>query len=220
MLEMCRKINAKERLLGFYSTGPEIRPNDLRIHGTVSKFTSLYAPIFLIIDIRPNRPDLPVRAYQVQEQTFQHVPVAMGALEAEEIGVEHLLRDIHDPTVSTVASRLQAKLAAVATLHEKLLTCRDYLRREDASNWNPEIISNCQSIVALLPNLEPLGTALTVQSNDMHLSMYLGSLIRSVVALHDLISNKIKYGTENDAVMDSVAEDDSEEKKEEPETKK
>ena len=31
----------------------------------------------------------------------------MGAQEAEEVGVEHLLRDINDPTVSTVASLIK-----------------------------------------------------------------------------------------------------------------
>ena len=29
----------------------------------------------------------------------------IGAYEAEEVGVEHLLRDVNDPTVSTLARR-------------------------------------------------------------------------------------------------------------------
>lgn len=35
MLAMFRKLNAKERVVGFYSTGPSIRPNDLRIYDIV-----------------------------------------------------------------------------------------------------------------------------------------------------------------------------------------
>ena len=38
MLGMFRKVNAKERVVGFYSTGPEIRPNDLRIHSLLKRF--------------------------------------------------------------------------------------------------------------------------------------------------------------------------------------
>ena len=131
MLAMFRKINAKERVVGFYSTGPEIRSNDLRIYDIVELFTGNYSPdkeiavggvkypaVFCIIDIRPNRPDWPVRSYKVivkkSERVFEHIGTEMGAMEAEEIGVEHLLRDIHDPTVSTVASLIQAKLSALS----------------------------------------------------------------------------------------------------------
>jgi len=34
-------------------------------------------------------------------RTFDHVPSEIGAEEAEEVGVEHLLRDIKDTTVGT-----------------------------------------------------------------------------------------------------------------------
>lgn len=31
MYAMCKKVSAKERILGFYSTGPRIRPADIHI---------------------------------------------------------------------------------------------------------------------------------------------------------------------------------------------
>lgn len=70
MLIMFRKVNAKERVVGFYSTGPQIRPNDLRIYDLVSRFTvgSPYSPVFCIIDIRPNRQSIPTTAYKVVEE--------------------------------------------------------------------------------------------------------------------------------------------------------
>lgn len=194
MLTMFRKINAKERVVGFYSSGPELSPNDMKIYNIVNAFTKVYPAVYCIIDIRPNRPDLPVRTYKVVDETFQHVPTIMGAMEAEEIGVEHLLRDIHDPTVSTCAAQLQAKLSGLVTLHEKLVDCRDYLR--DTPTPNPEILGNLQRILALLPVTD--SRSLLIQSNDMHLSMYLGSLIRTVIALHDLLNNKIKYGNDEE----------------------
>lgn len=36
------------------------------------------------------------------QKSFIHVPSEIGALEAEEIGVEHLLRDVKDSSVSTL----------------------------------------------------------------------------------------------------------------------
>ncbi|GKY94035.1 proteasome regulatory particle subunit [Mayamaea pseudoterrestris] len=215
MLLMFRKVNAKERVVGFYSSGPQIRPNDLRIHDICQRFGD--PCVFCLIDIRPDRTDLPVTAYKVVEQgfssthiktkssgdkqlqrTFAHVPSAMGAMEAEEVGVEHLLRDINDPTVSTVASLVKGKLSGLATLAEKLEECQNYLESIVANNRakvSPEIVANLQTIVNLLPNLDSdLVRGMIVKTNDMHMNIYIASLIRSVIALHDLVNNKIRYG--------------------------
>ena len=47
---------------------------------------------------------------------FQHIPSEIGALEAEEVGVEHLLRDVKDTTISTLATRIHDKLASLKSL--------------------------------------------------------------------------------------------------------
>ena len=140
---MFRKVNAKERVVGFYSTGPQIRPNDLRIYDIVTRFLpkkTLTPPVFCIIDIRPDRESLPTTAYKVVEEvstkdgqrqvklSFAHVPSQMGALEPEEVGVEHLLRDINDPTVSTLASRVQHKMTGLKALKSLLEEMQTYLQ--------------------------------------------------------------------------------------------
>ena len=231
MLAMFRKVNAKERVVGFYSTGPQIRQNDLRIHDIVKRFLpskTITPPVFCIIDIRPDRQSLPTTAYKVVEEVstrdgqrevklnFAHVPTEMGAMEAEEVGVEHLLRDINDPTVSTVASLIKGKISGLATLAEKLVECKDYLEacvRGDQKT-NPDIVANLQNILNLLPNLntEEMVRSILIKTNDMQLAIYLSALIRSVIALHDLINNRIRYG-ENGT-------DIEEEKKEETEKEK
>jgi 26S proteasome regulatory subunit N8 len=223
MLLMFRKVNAKERVVGFYSSGPQIRPNDLRIHDICQRFGD--PCVFCLIDIRPDRPDLPVTAYKVVEQvstkageaqvqrTFTHVPSAMGAMEAEEVGVEHLLRDINDPTVSTVASLVKGKLSGLATLAEKLEECKEYLESvvdTDKVKVNPEILANLQTIVNLLPNLDSdLVRGMIVKTNDMHMNIYIASLIRSVIALHNLVNNKIRYGEDGvETVKDEEKKDE------------
>jgi hypothetical protein len=51
-----------------------------------------------------------------------------------------------------------------------------------------------QDVFNLLPNLgiEELARSFAVQSNDMMLAIYLASLTRSVLALHNLIDNKVR----------------------------
>ena len=63
---------------------------------------------------------------------------------------------------------------------------------------NQEIIANMQTILNLLLNLnvEELVKSVLVKTNDMHMVIYLSALIRSVVALHDLVDNKIRYNEE------------------------
>jgi len=234
MYELYRKVNSKERVIGFYSTGPQIRPNDLRIHNIVKRFlprNCITAPVFCIIDIRPGRDSLPTTAYKVVEEvstkdgqrqvkmTFAHVPTVMGAQEAEEVGVEHLLREINDPTVSTVASLIKGKISGLATLTEKLVECKDYLEacvRGDCK-VNPDIVSNLQTILNLLPNLntDEMVRSMLVKTNDMHMAVYLSALIRSVIALHDLINNRIRHGEDGTEIKA-----DEEEKKEETPSEK
>jgi 26S proteasome regulatory subunit N8 len=138
-----------------------------------------------------------------------------------------LLRDINDPTVSTVANLVKAKLSGLSTLTEKLVEMKDYLTAvsEGKIKPNSEIIANMQAIVNLLPNLnvEELVRSMLVKNNDMHMVIYLSALIRCVIALHDLVLNKIAYNNEVgdglDEPKEKKASKDDGEKKEEEEKK-
>merc|ERR1739845_272851 len=59
---------------------------------------------------------------------------------------------------------------------------------------NQEIIYQLQEIFNLLPDQdsEELVKSFAMETNDMMLALYLGSILRSTVALHNLINNKIK----------------------------
>lgn len=60
-------------------------------------------------------------------KTFEHIPSEIGAEEAEEVGVEHLLRDIKDTTVGTLSQRITNQLLGLKGLHEQIREIRDYL---------------------------------------------------------------------------------------------
>ena len=122
--------------MGWYSTGPKIRAADLDIHALFAEYCA--SPAFCIIDTRPDRVGIPVSAYlceneirddgtQKEEKTFVHVPSAIEAFEAEEIGVEHLLRDVKDNTVSTLATRVSEKMASLDGLEKRLRETKRYM---------------------------------------------------------------------------------------------
>ena len=62
---MFRKVQAKERIVGFYSSGPKIKQNDLAIEGLIRKFVP--NPVFVVIDVRPNQEEIPTTAYKAIE---------------------------------------------------------------------------------------------------------------------------------------------------------
>ena len=57
---------AKERVVGWYSTGPKIREADLEINELFRKFCS--NPVLCIIDVRPKDIGIPTEAYITVEE--------------------------------------------------------------------------------------------------------------------------------------------------------
>uniref|UniRef100_A0A804RJI2 EIF3F/CSN6-like C-terminal domain-containing protein n=1 Tax=Zea mays TaxID=4577 RepID=A0A804RJI2_MAIZE len=160
----------------------------------------------VIIDVQPKELGIPTKAYyaveevkenatQKSQKVFVHVPSEIAAHEVEEIGVEHLLRDVKDTTISTLATEVTSKLAALKGLDARLREIRSYLDLviEGKLPLNHEILYHLQDVFNLLPNLNvnELIKAFAVKTNDMMLVIYLSSLIRSVIALHNLINNKM-----------------------------
>ncbi|KAB1217768.1 hypothetical protein CJ030_MR3G014822 [Morella rubra] len=210
MFSMFKRINAKEHVVGWYSTGPKLRENDLDIHGLFNDYVP--NPVLVIIDVQPKELGIPTKAYyaveenatQKSQQVFVHVLSEIAAHEVEEIGiltgaslksVEHLLRDVKDTTISTLATEVTGKLAALKGLDARLKEIRNYLDLviEEKIPLNHEILYHLQDVFNLLPNLNvaELVKGFSVKTNDMMLVIYLSSLIRSVIALHNLINNKI-----------------------------
>ncbi|RYH14521.1 hypothetical protein EON65_33470 [archaeon] len=176
------------------------------------------APVFAIIDVRPGVVGIPTTAYMAVDElegegkeikrVFKHLTCTIEAEEAEGVGVEHLLRDINDPSTSNLALQIKQKVSGLSGLVTRLNEIKTYLEHVIAGRLpiNNQISYNLQDIINLLPNLnvEELSRAMLVKTNDLHLVIYLSSLIRSVIALHDLLNNKIKY-KDLDDILDREA---------------
>jgi len=96
--------------------------------------------------------------------------------------------------VSTLATEVSSKMTALKGLKSRLHEILQYMEHVEAGRLpvNNDIIYELQDVFNLLPNLnaEELMKSFSVKSNDMMLVIYLSSLIRSVIALHNLIDNK------------------------------
>jgi 26S proteasome regulatory subunit N8 len=221
MNDMFKTINAREKLIGWYHSGPKLRASDIEINGLFKRYTP--NPLLVIIDVQPKEVGVPTDAYFAIEEikddgtttskTFVHTPSTIEAEEAEEIGVEHLLRDIRDVAVGTLSTRITAQLQSLQGLHLRLRDIGAYLQKvlDNDLPVNHAILGNLQDIFNLLPNLttpimkpavngsdksqienSELARAMSVKTNDQLMTIYLSSLVRAITAFHDLIDNKIQ----------------------------
>ncbi|MCJ1410435.1 proteasome regulatory particle subunit [Ptychographa xylographoides] len=239
MNDMFKKVNAREKLIGWYHSGPKLRASDLQINELFKRYTP--NPLLVIIDVQPKEVGVPTDAYFAVEEikddgtttskTFVHTPSIIEAEEAEEIGVEHLLRDIRDVAVGTLSTRITSQLQSLQGLHLRLRDIGQYLQKvlDRELPVNHAIMGNLQDVFNLLPNLSTpkgipqvngtdkpqtenneLARAMSVKTNDQLMTIYLSSLIRAITAFHDLIENKIQnrqQQEEKDAKKEEPKED-------------
>lgn len=222
MNDMCKKINAKEKLIGWYHSGPKLKASDLKINELFKKYSSTN-PLLLIVDVKQQGVGLPTDAYVAVEQvkddgsstekTFIHLPCIIEAEEAEEIGVEHLLRDVRDQAAGGLSIRLTNQLKSLKGLKSKLKDIVAYLNKVIVGELpvNHTILGKLQDVFNLLPNLgspnddeinvksadvvkssNNLQRALTVKTNDELMVIYIGNLVRAILSFDDLIENKIQ----------------------------
>lgn len=92
------------------------------------------------------------------------------------------------------------KIWGLKALVSKIDEMRSYLEEVQKGNlpMNSEIIHNLQEIFNLLPNLgyDEIIKSFNVKTNDFMHMTYVCSLIWSIIALHNLINNKIVYNNE------------------------
>lgn len=204
MFEMHQKINYKEVIVGWYSSGPKIRPHDIEINDVFRKYTN--NPVFCIIDVqeKTEKLGLPAEAYIMKEEvdidgqlikTFEKMFTSIKASLPEEIGVEYLLRDINESSNSVVVKQTKDKITSIKALIQRISEVKKYLVNVINKKIvpNPIIISDIQELFNYLPNFETedIIKCLSNQTNDNYLILYLGWMAKTTITLHKLINNKI-----------------------------
>ena len=105
-------------------------------------------------------------------------------------------RDIKDTTVGTLSQRVTNQLMGLKGLFSQLRDIESYLEKVSLGTLpiNHQIIYHLQDIFNLLPdiNLREFVRSMYIKTNDQMLVVYIAALIRSIIALHNLINNKIQ----------------------------
>lgn len=68
MYNMMRRINGREKIIGWYSTGPDIRKSDIQINEILRRYNT--SPVFVVIRVHDEQQiSIPTDAYFSQEET-------------------------------------------------------------------------------------------------------------------------------------------------------
>ena len=100
-----------------------------------------------------------------------------------EVGTEHLLRDIRNKSTATLAGKVDEKVRGHRTLIAKLTEIREYLQQVLAGKYpyNAAIVGKLQDIFSKLPemsNAVDMVAYCAQESNDHHLALYVGAVLR------------------------------------------
>jgi 26S proteasome regulatory subunit N8 len=203
MYALHRKVTLKEQIVGWYSSRPTFSPNDLDIHQQMRIYAA--NPVFITTDVgASDQHEIPVSAFIGAElvradgqpivSSFQNVPTIVDFLEVEDVGVEHLLRDIKDVDVSAIGTTLTNSVHGLAALEHRLRNISKYLGDviEKRLPVDYEILGIAQSIFNLLPNLTLQDTVQSIMTESDHsaLMIFVGQLCRSVVTVHELVNHR------------------------------
>ena len=101
--------------MGWYSSGPRMKKNDIDINEVFKRYNA--NPVYVIIKVEGSAEniEIPTEAYasveEVEEdgaivKNFIHIPSSVGATEAEQVGVEHLLRDVKDVSIGDLSKQV------------------------------------------------------------------------------------------------------------------
>lgn len=66
MNDMFKKVNAREKLIGWYHSGPKLRASDLQINELFKRYTP--NPLLVIVDVQPKEVGVPTDAYFAVEE--------------------------------------------------------------------------------------------------------------------------------------------------------
>lgn len=176
-------------MLGWYTTGVRYKPCDIAINELFRRYCD--HPVMVLVDVQQtDEMKLPTQGFISLEEvdaegavikTWKHVPCAVEAFEAEEVGVEHLMRDVKNLDLDSLEENINQKILSLRGLASKLGQILNYLDKiEDGSTKiNNQIIYNLQEILNLIPRItdEEKLKAFNTKTNDNFFSIYVANIV-------------------------------------------
>jgi len=203
LLELQKKINPREVVVGWYSTGEEINYISSLIHNVYKG--QVDQPVHLTVDTALNTSKLRVRAYTASEvrvgeksviARFETANMELFAHEAEKIGVDALINGHPDDkrldAPATILSDVENLENSLLKLLNSLQVVTDYVDKvvEGKEQGEAEIGRAIQAALAVVPHIdaESFDKLFNKNIQDLLMIVYLSNLTRTQLAIADKVS--------------------------------
>eukprot|EP00899_Mesostigma_viride_P024843 jgi/Mesvir1/5543/Mv25096-RA.2 len=199
-----KKVFPKLDIVGWYSTGHRVQPDDLPIHRLMTERNE--NPVYLLLD--PSGAtgggnvggSLPVTLYEsevhlvdnVPSMTFVKVGYSVATVEAERIAIEHVAHILPQGGKGSKSSQMTSHLTSMHTatkmLHARLKVLHGYLNQGQAK-FDHSIMRQVASLVCHLPSIDSakFQEDYMVEYNDTLLATYLASMTRGANLISDFV---------------------------------
>ncbi|CAI7813703.1 unnamed protein product [Closterium sp. NIES-54] len=170
-MEQYKKVFPKYDVLGWYSTGTDVRPADMHVHKALMDINE--SPIYLLLNpaINPAGKDLPISIFESELHVIDGVPslifvsstYTIETVEAERISVDHVAH-IKPSDGSSAATHLAAHLTGmhsaikmlttrVRLLHSHLAAMESGKPRDNPAQTKPNLSQAKPNLSQAKPNL-------------------------------------------------------------------
>lgn len=183
MFDLYYKVSCKEKIVGWYHSGPKLCKSDLEITKAVAQYTK--APILAVVNVHMNTNGIPCQVFRLgRDSDLVHMNVRIGADETEEVGVEHLLRDIKEGTGCSIKDKIVDVTDSLKMYESSLLAIIEYLEEIEAGRRpNKKILKLLQEILNSVPRYE--------EEVDLN-KVYVSEITSAFITMNDLQRNKIE----------------------------
>lgn len=179
MYDLFNRIQSTEKILGWYHTGVGVQKTDIQITDSLKNMVD--SPMLLIVDVLSASKNFPVEVFQTRDNDFFNLKICIEAEEAEEVGVEHLIRDI-----KTSSNDKKIKLKESLCTYEQNIDCivryiEDVLTGKAVKNYS--ILAFLQECLNEIPKIPD-------NHDENSIECYSAELTKSIVLINDLEINR------------------------------
>ena len=193
MATLQKKVNPGERIVGWFSSGPDVSGSNALIH-TFYTSNECANPVHLFVDTTLQNNRMAIKAFvsrslsiQGRElaREFQEVPCEVRSVEAEKAGGDLLSTE----SVEKLPSELEGLGSTLEKLERSLEAAEAYVNDvvEGRKQGSVTVGRHLAETVAAVPHFSPadLSKLLQDSENDVLLTSYLAGLIRAHISLAD-----------------------------------
>lgn len=183
MYDLYNKVNSKEEILGWYHSGPNMYSSDLEIMRVMMGYCQ--TPVLAVVNVHKQRGGIPCEAYGMgSDRRLVRKNVEVLADEIEEVGVEHLLRDIKEGTGSTLKDEVAVIIESLWAYEDLLRQIIEYFEKVQTGKRRNKVILNAlQDVLNSVPRYR-------AETNLG--SIYVAKLAEAFRKMNDLQKNKIE----------------------------